>query len=577
MVRSSPVNAIELLRAAVGSYEPYLQPSGELHDPVLREPTRAGTPYHALSQAVLACRDPEPGGSDHLMNAFHGLDASLRFLLDPDHPSPASRLDPATGAVAATQPRAFFWAPVLKTYRILKQQGVAMAEAFTHRIGAVDATRHFPHPTTQAGLASWLEGEWIRIQEGLGGLDRGAFDRQLISLLDSSALVEAGYCQQPGQANACDLLIRLHLTGLLLADYDGAARNTLEALMTTGLQRSLAVQLSDGSLASAHEHGGQTWTAAAQLAYFARVGQWTDDRGAADTAARLALASLQRWLRSDEPFSPVENIHPPSFRIGYDEHTLDGHYGSFAVSLLAEAVLNGFEGEPLEIEPDRPLTVFIESDPVQRALVHGGPYSVHVNASPHGDRDTFGLADITFGPQRFFHLVGAVHHSASGRIFTPGMALREQPGRSEVRPITDTSPRLIAPMEPGRSDAGLHARARCPGAMYPYELDVWISDDGIEFEENTPGWVSHKTLLLPFPRDLGGEYRTHVRIALSPEGAVVRFRYGQELVRLRVRGAISHSLVLPHGYESRRGLCGMLRLDLRDPTETLRYRMTVGR
>ena len=63
----------------------------------------------------------------------------------------------------------------------------------------------------------------------------------------------------------------------------------------------------------------------------------------------------------------------------------------------------------------------------------------------------------------------------------------------------------------------------------------------------------------------------------ATEGAVVRFRYGNELIRLRVQGAISHSLLLPHGYEGRRGLCGLLRLDLRDPTETLRYRLSVGR
>ena len=45
---------VEILREAVGSYAPYLQASGEMHDPVFGEPTQYGTPYHAFCNAVLA-------------------------------------------------------------------------------------------------------------------------------------------------------------------------------------------------------------------------------------------------------------------------------------------------------------------------------------------------------------------------------------------------------------------------------------------------------------------------------------------------------------------------------------------
>jgi hypothetical protein len=52
-----PVLPVEILRDAVESYAPYLQASGEMHDPVFREPTQYGTLYHALCNAVLARED----------------------------------------------------------------------------------------------------------------------------------------------------------------------------------------------------------------------------------------------------------------------------------------------------------------------------------------------------------------------------------------------------------------------------------------------------------------------------------------------------------------------------------------
>jgi hypothetical protein len=58
------------------------------------------------------------------------------------------------------------------------------------------------------------------------------------------------------------------MADMLLDGYDGAWQSQMAHLLTTGLQRSLRVQLSDGSLASAHRSTGQTWTLGAQCAYF---------------------------------------------------------------------------------------------------------------------------------------------------------------------------------------------------------------------------------------------------------------------------------------------------------------------
>ncbi len=576
------MKAIDLLRVAVESYEPYLQESGELHDPVLGEPTQYGTPCHALGQAVLASHDPTPRHSEHLMYAFRGLDASLRTLNNSNRPHTASALDPSTGTVSALDHRSYFWAPVIKTYRHLKRHGVSMADAFTTRIAGVDIERAFTDRPLDGRAAAWLAGEWIRMRENLSPVSPVQFDLWLGALLDHCALVDLGFCQVPGHSNAEDLFIRFYLADLLAEEYQGAHYDRLHQLMQTGLQRSLATQLSDGSLASAHINAGQTWTVACMVAYFTHAAAYFDGSApeladAAKQAARRALSSLARWQRADEPFSPVENLFSPNFRIGYEPFTLDGHYGNLAIAFLAKAILHGCDDEPLESKSGRAADHHIDPDPLHRAMLHEGPYSIHINGAPNSDYDGFGITDLTFGPNRFFHFASTVRHVDSGSFFNLGMAMRDEAGRSPIRSIASEAPGLLTPIERGLSDASLRVRARTRGALYTYDLNVWIDDEGISCEETTPEIKGYKSLLIPYLRDLGGDYKTRVGVRLSSEGAGVRFQHGNEVIRVRVEGAIAHVLDLPHGFENRRGLCGLLRLDLRHPTHTLRYRVTIGR
>jgi hypothetical protein len=72
-----PPNPIQILEAAVASYEPYLHASGELFDPLLGEPTQYGTPYHALCQAVLAARGDPSRRAERLERAARGQEAAL--------------------------------------------------------------------------------------------------------------------------------------------------------------------------------------------------------------------------------------------------------------------------------------------------------------------------------------------------------------------------------------------------------------------------------------------------------------------------------------------------------------------
>lgn len=572
------LSPLAALRSAVASYEPYLASSGEMFDPVFGEPTQYGTPYHALCQAVLALM----GGPDHeahLDRAIRGLDAALRHVADPKLSPNLSGVRRETGAVSATNHRDFFWPPVLKTYRILKALGVPAAGDFAGRVAAIDIEGAFRSRPPSNWAAVWLSGEWIRIREGLSPISRERYDRWLGAFFANHILLEQGLYQEPGHPNSYDLFTRFHLADMLLEGYDGAWRAPLERLMVTGLARSLSVQLSDGSLASAHRSTGQTWTVGAQCAYFMHAALYFREKDVARSlqateAAHRAFASFIRWQRPDGPFSPVENLLPPAYRVGYEGYTCDAHYGNLAMGFLAMAVLNGFEA-PSTGAPGRQPMTYIEGDPTYRALVHHGPYSAHVNAFPAPHYDGFGLVDLTFGLGRSLHFASSVRHLSESRLYNLGLALRPAAGRSELRVIAQEFPALIGVIEKGPDDASLSLRARVKGDPYVYELTVSADAAGVAIEESTPGRTGFRTLLIPYVRDSGSGETTAVTAETAGNSAALRFRLGSEVIRFQVDGAVESLLDLPYGYENRRGLCGLLRVDLAGEREGIRYRVVI--
>jgi hypothetical protein len=252
---------VEILREAVESYAPYLQASGEMHDPIFGEPTQYGTPYHALCNAVLAREDA--GGrmsAAYADRAVRGLEAALDHVIDPGLPPTASGFDGATGAVGRSNHRDFFWPPILKTFLILRDLGVEGAEGFAGRISGVNIEASFAQRPPSNWAAVWLSGEWLRLREGLSPFSKESLDLWLDRFFEAHILTGQGLYQEPGHPNSYDLFTRYHLADMLVAGYDGRRRQDLELLMRTGLHGSVGVQLSDGSLASAHRSTGQTWT-----------------------------------------------------------------------------------------------------------------------------------------------------------------------------------------------------------------------------------------------------------------------------------------------------------------------------
>jgi|GEM_PF-1457233 len=594
--------AYSLLLQGAASLYPYFDPTtGVLNDPVFGCPTQYGTPYFAWVNAVLAAGAagaersayPLQGATPHmplrapetarryLQTARLALNSSLEYLLNPALPPHPSDFTLDTGSASYRNHRDFFWPPVLKTWRLLArleqsdgspQPAAGLTAAhFKDAIAKVDILAAFAMRPPSNWAAVWLVGEWARFQDGLSPFPAEQLDSWLGAYFHSHVMPERGFYQEPGHPNSYDLFTRVHLADMLQDGYSGRWLPQMEVLLQTGLQRSLAVQLSDGALASAHRSTGQSWTDGAQISYFTHTANYfavsqPHLAAAAREAAARAFASLARWQRPDGVFSPVHNLLPSEMRVGYEHYTADGHYSTLALAFLASALASGFDPAAVALSQRQPRT-FIENDPIWRAVLHHGELSLQVNAFPAEHYDAFGITDLTFGPDRVLQFASSVHHLSSGRLFNPGLALRNEPGLAEPAAALGDYPALIGALEQGPTPASLRLAARPRGAYYPYHLEVQLDEQTAQVREATPGRRGYRTLLIPYLYDAGTGQQT--RLTVSP--GRIELSLGDEVIAVEWQGAAERVFTLTQGFENRRGLCALARVDLSEPGEELRY------
>ncbi len=573
---TSQSTPLSILRVGVDSLSGQLRQDGTLHDPVFGAPTQYGSAYYAWCCAVLAGRLED--GEGYRDRAAGLLAEAIDHTADPERQPYASGFDRQTLSITGRlNHRDFTWPPILKTYLALGER--AERGGFRKRLAEVDVEASFRSRPPSNWAAVWLSGEWLRMAAGLSSTSSDELDAWIdvfFEVGDAGFDLDLGMYLERGNPNAYDLFTRAHFTDLLLQGYAGRNRDRLESFLTTGLRRSLNLQLSDGSLASGYRSAGQTWVLSAQIALFTgsrmlRLGSSADQEGAWLGSWR-AFGSLARWQRPDGYFSPVQNLLAPELRVGYEAYTADGHYSPLALGFLASAVYAGFgdDDPPSGVELDgRPAATLAEGAPTHRGAAHLGRLSIGVHAEADDSYDATGLVDVTFGSGRQLHFVSAVRHLSGGPWLVPGLALRDGPGAEPLTPVGalrhNVSTRLAR-----LGTAGLQFETRMSDgdrAARPYRWQGSVGETGVELVETVPGWPGWLTLLVPYLRDLGSAATTVVSLLDSG----VRFALGEEWVEFAVEGEIERGIDLPYGYESRRGLCGLVRLDLTEPGETLRW------
>lgn len=571
-------------------------PHGELLDPYFGEPTQYGTAYFAYCCAALADRSTDPDLADEMYGrAEHAAAAALAYISRTGLIETGTGFTRDTGTISRVSHRDFCWPAVLRTYDLLAKNG--RGNRIADLIEKVDPLASFDSrpPSNWAGV--WISGEWLRIRAGLSKYTAEDIDAWLSPFFETDAILDNGFYLEPGYPNSYDLFLRLHLATLIAEGYNGQWANAIRDLVRTSVTRSLAMQLSDGSLASAARSTGQTWTLGSQAVFFQIAAEHVlDDPQLADRARAAASRAWQataRWIRADGEISPVENCLPASYRVGYEGYTADAHYSSLALAFWETAIEYGFDGR------DTPsldqATAWHEHFPTYRAIAHRGTISAHINADPARKYDVFGLADITFGLGRRLHFATPTEHLQSGKLFTVGMGIRTESGRSPVRAVAhdqfsirrldsdhETSSLQLTARAKGSSylsnstGRDTYASSSMPGLTddtYEYRCVAEVHENHLSIEEATPYTHGYKTLLVPYIVNSGNGQITTV----SSTGSKVIFESGDECIELSVDARIDPVLVMDYGFENRRGLAGLVRIDLTEPTTTIRYRFSVVR
>jgi hypothetical protein len=582
--------AISTLLRGVNALLPYFESkNGQLNDPVFGCPTQYSTPYYAWCNAVLAAQFAGNDRAVFAERARSGLRASLDHLLDITMPPFPSLFDRNTGTIERHNHRDFFWPPVIKTWQLLSElkeldeplpSDAHGYHRYADRISQVDPMAAFAQRPPSNWAMVWIAGEWLRLRAGLSPFDMDQFDDWLRPYFQGHILLDRGFYQEPGHPNSYDLFTRFHLAEVLQAGYHGRWQPQMETLMRTGLRRSLAVQLSDGGLASAHRSTGLTWTDGAQIAFFTHAANFFAQTTAfpdaeelveaAREAAVRAYCSFQRWQRPNGPYSPAQNLLPPEMRVGYELYTADGHHSALPLAFLATAILDGFDPEITPTLHLRPAQVFIEYDPIWRAMLHNGEISLQVNAFPAPRYDAFGITDLTFGPGRLLQFSSSVRNLESGQLLNPGLALRpisKNLSTGPINPPMGDSPTLIGQLKPGDKPASLRFSAQPRGMAYYYSLAIDLENTGALIQEAIPGFITGRCLLIPFLRDLGNGQFTQWQTAPGR----LELTLGEEKVVIEWIGAAERVVVMTQGFENRRGLCALARIDLSEPGDGLRY------
>jgi hypothetical protein len=128
-------------------------------------------------------------------------------------------------------------------------------------------------------------------------------------------------------------------------------------------------------------------------------------------------------------------------------------------------------------------------------------------------------------------------------------------------------------MEGGLSPPRLKLEARERGSPYRHHFAARVETEGVYVEEATPGLEEPKILLVPYLRDPGTGTVTGVRV----EASGVRLVHGREEVEISYGAPVKRVVHLTGGLQCRRGLCGLLRIEFREMSQGVSYRIRATR
>lgn len=316
---------LRVIAGQVKAMRGYQDGAGRIIDPVEKIEKYYATPCFAHSVAVLAASGEETDAG-LLESGMKALDVALA--------------DMAAATPAGGHGDFYTW-PVMLACELFDR--VAPQErraAWKERLASIR-----PEELYRARDASnnWnvvnLSGEYLRAAAGLTGMDY--VETYLAKQLDH--FTPLGMYGEHGYPLPYDLFPRHYLSGVLQRGYRGESCAAYRELLWRGAWTSLFMQSPSGELPTGYRSSHHLWNEAQEAVLFEIYAAASQQAGrpqeaaAFKRAARLALASILRWIRPDGSGYIVKNRYPIDARHGYESYSAHTCYNLLACSMLAQA------------------------------------------------------------------------------------------------------------------------------------------------------------------------------------------------------------------------------------------------
>jgi len=337
---------LDVVLGIVRFFRNFQDERGAILDPYEEKERQYSTPCYAHCCAVLCSARSELCG-ELLESGTRAMDWAVKTLVQ---------------GQAADEHGDFFLVKLVLALRHFR--GMADREkvrAWENELRRLDPARSYRDILERKGsperVHNWnfvaLAGEYLRAQEGLGGLD--FVSRYLPLQMDR--FTERGMYVDPGNPMAYDVFARYHLALLLANGYNGPERPGLLRHHLRGGWTALLVQSPAGEVPCGGRSAHHQWNEAATAATFEILAdqywRWGRDveAKAFKRGAHLALASILRWVRPSGELWIVKNRFEPSARWGFESYSYHSQYNLLAASMLANAYTFANEEVPEGVAP----------------------------------------------------------------------------------------------------------------------------------------------------------------------------------------------------------------------------------
>lgn len=531
---------LTLIAANVDHFAKHQDASGAIIDPVSKGERQYSTPAFALAAGLLVA---EARRADLLEPATRAMTFATRQL----------------AAGKSADGHADFYTPMLMHARRILRPHVAadMAANWDADLTSIEPEKIY---NMRLKGMNWNLvsscGEFLRRQDGLVPADR--MDAQLHYLEDRLAdharsFTSLGMYADPGLPLAYDAFARLWLDDLMAnGAYDGKSAAAIETFLINGGLSNLLLISPTGEWPSGGRSSHHNWCEAQAAAICEmHATRWLkagrpDVAGAFKRAARLSLASMQRWQRPSGELNIIKNRYEPEKRFAYEGYSNHSQYNLLPMAMLAIAYQHADDSiAEVPLPSESGAYVFDCREPFHKVVAAAGGYYVlietagdpHYNATGLQRVDRAGVLHSPLTDSATAHR-GYGKNDGPSQDLVPGLQWKHMADANSWASLGNAflaDPKKSADQQPLAVREASLQNAKAAGETATFELSWSVAGGGFEKHE----WYELSPVGVRVSERLKASAASSVRLALpvttfdgvdaanvdiADNGATVRFR-----------------------------------------------------